>query len=395
MEKKNMNERVLLFLSKPPVPSIDGGCVALHSALLQWKYAGFEVHVFCLETPKHPLTQEGLEFLNQHCARFHSAFVNTNHFLAWIPSFFLKKLPLRAARFYRSNINKIWKNFLRSTDPHILVWEGLYSMVYFEKSTQPAKHIYRAHNIEHAIWREMKRNGILNWIVLLDNALLRRWEIKMLNSVDEILGISDEDCNYFSSKVDQVLIRHLPVGMQSQGVPGSFPPNPISLYHLGGMDWLPNREGMEHFLTKIWPHCLKRFPEIQLHLAGKHYPESWYHYEGVRIHGVHAGSAESFIENHHVLIVPIFSAGGVRIKILEAASLGRPVIATEKALSGLARSLEDCCFKVHRVEDWITALELLHKPGVLEQRSHDVYNAWKSNYGLKETAHWLVRWYKP
>ena len=45
--------------------------------------------------------------------------------------------------------------------------------------------------------------------------------------------------------------------------------------------------------------------------------------------------AEQFMKERGVMLVPLFSGSGIRIKILEAMAWGVPVIATSKAVEGL------------------------------------------------------------
>jgi len=45
--------------------------------------------------------------------------------------------------------------------------------------------------------------------------------------------------------------------------------------------------------------------------------------------------ARTFIASNHVMISPLFTGSGIRIKIIEAMSTGRPVVATTVAVAGL------------------------------------------------------------
>jgi glycosyltransferase involved in cell wall biosynthesis len=46
-------------------------------------------------------------------------------------------------------------------------------------------------------------------------------------------------------------------------------------------------------------------------------------------------NAREFIASNHVMIAPLFAGSGIRIKIIEAMSAGRPVVATPVAVAGL------------------------------------------------------------
>jgi len=74
-----------------------------------------------------------------------------------------------------------------------------------------------------------------------------------------------------------------------------------------------------------------------LHVAGRNAP-AWLVRKlgkpGLVCHGEVPDSA-AFISSHAILVAPCFSGSGMRVKILEAMSLGRPVVTTSIGAEGL------------------------------------------------------------
>jgi glycosyltransferase involved in cell wall biosynthesis len=56
--------------------------------------------------------------------------------------------------------------------------------------------------------------------------------------------------------------------------------------------------------------------------------------DGVTYHG-RVPSVRPYYERAHALVVPVFQGSGTRLKALEAAALGRPVVSTELGMEGL------------------------------------------------------------
>jgi glycosyltransferase involved in cell wall biosynthesis len=54
----------------------------------------------------------------------------------------------------------------------------------------------------------------------------------------------------------------------------------------------------------------------------------------VTIHG-EVSDAHEFIRNQEVMVVPLFSGSGLRVKILEAMALGKTVVCTSTAAAGI------------------------------------------------------------
>ena len=85
------------------------------------------------------------------------------------------------------------------------------------------------------------------------------------------------------------------------------------------MDWKPNLEAVS--TNEIWPELQKNFSSIHLHIAGRKMP-SWIideKMEGVTNHG-EVESANEFM-NNDIMLVPLLSAGGMRVKIIEGMAL--------------------------------------------------------------------------
>jgi glycosyltransferase involved in cell wall biosynthesis len=102
------------------------------------------------------------------------------------------------------------------------------------------------------------------------------------------------------------------------------------------MDWRPNIEGLEWFLDTVWPSIRQLDSGITFHLAGKNIPKQFKIMgdESFIMEGEVENAAE-FISRQHVLIVPLLSGSGMRVKIIEAMALGKCIIATSIAAEGI------------------------------------------------------------
>ena len=107
-------------------------------------------------------------------------------------------------------------------------------------------------------------------------------------------------------------------------------------YHIGAMDWMPNAEGIRWFLEDIWPELHRQSPDFRFFFAGRNMPGSFVKYDGngVTCSG-EVANAGDFIADKKVLIVPLKSGGGIRIKILEAMAAGKLVLSTSVGMQGI------------------------------------------------------------
>jgi len=139
-------------------------------------------------------------------------------------------------------------------------------------------------------------------------------------------------------------------------------PAKTDLFHIGSMNWFPNEEGILWFLSKVWPLINQEIPDLKLYLAGREMPEWLKNLDskGVNVIG-EVPDALEFMLQHAVMVVPLFSGSGIRIKIIEAMASGRAVISTGIGAEGInvkhgeniliANTVEDFLEMIKKVQD--------------------------------------------
>jgi glycosyltransferase involved in cell wall biosynthesis len=102
------------------------------------------------------------------------------------------------------------------------------------------------------------------------------------------------------------------------------------------MDWMPNVSGMEWFLDEVWPLVLSKLPKATFNLAGRDMPASLMSHSqsGVKVIG-EVESAEAFYKENGILVVPLLSGSGIRIKIIEGLSYGKAIVSTTIGAMGI------------------------------------------------------------
>jgi cellulose synthase/poly-beta-1,6-N-acetylglucosamine synthase-like glycosyltransferase len=106
---------------------------------------------------------------------------------------------------------------------------------------------------------------------------------------------------------------------------------------IGALNWQPNLDGLRWFLAGVWPRVLRSLPDATLHIAGKGAnanTKNWITGKNIFFEG-EVKDAGRFMGSMTVMISPLFAGSGLRIKIIEAMSLGKTVVATPVAAAGL------------------------------------------------------------
>lgn len=139
----------------------------------------------------------------------------------------------------------------------------------------------------------------------------------------------------------------------------SFPysVNPGQLTFVGGYGHLPNKEGIDWFVAHVSP--LLRNEHLGLSLIGKSWPESYTYSSGVAINLRGFVKELSDVALGTIMVVPILSGSGMRMKILEAAAMSLPIVTTTVGVEGLDFEDGESCLVADSPEDFAQAVKQL------------------------------------
>lgn len=119
-------------------------------------------------------------------------------------------------------------------------------------------------------------------------------------------------------------------------------PGPVDLdriIYTGSLNYRANLEAVEYFTAQVWPMVRRERPSARFIVTGElPHPATVRRLQaipGVVIAGLRP-DYQHFVASSGVLAVTLQDGGGTRIKILEALAYGCPVVATHKAVEGLA-----------------------------------------------------------
>ena len=327
---------VLMLCPKPLYPLRDGGCVAMYAIWHGLNLYNREVDILTAFSYKHPLDLTDLP------AGMQISGVE----LDLRPRLFkaLKNLFSRRSyileRFQSAEMATLLREKLQQTDYAWIQIESLFMTPYIPLIRQytAAKIVVRPANVESEIWMRLARKafGLKKWYYQLLAKRLQRDEILWLNRADLVLPLTDRDTATFRRLGVQVPMHTLSVGISDTLAPVEVEPEYPSIFYIGALNWLPNIEGIDWFLKKVWPRIHRRCPDLTFYLAGRYMPSRLRNLrmEKVVVMG-EVEDAKLFMASKGVMVVPVLSGSGIRIKIMEGMVAGRPVVTTTMGAEGL------------------------------------------------------------
>ncbi|OFX57333.1 MAG: hypothetical protein A2046_09420 [Bacteroidetes bacterium GWA2_30_7] len=336
--------KILQICNKMPYPPNDGGAIATLNVSKSFCELGHEVTILSLNTKKHYSELSKIPEELKKIIRFIPVDIDTTikSNLA-LKNLLFSSLPYNAQRFICENFKNKLITLLCSEKFDIIQIEGLYMGLYIEtiKKYSTAKIALRAHNIEHEIWKRtyLLEKNILKrqYLIILTNRI-KRLKKRLLNSYDLLVPITNRDEQFFKEFGNTKPSHVTPIGININESKEDFSNIEYpSVFHLGALDWAPNQEGIIWFLKNIWKGLKEKNPELNFYIAGRNAPD-WFvnkiKCDGVVYHG-EIDNAYEFINSKAVMVVPLLSGSGMRVKIIEGLALGKTIVSTSIGAEGI------------------------------------------------------------
>lgn len=336
--------RILQLCHKPPRPARDGGCLAMDAITDGLLRLGHRLRVVAICTHKHPCTDTAQDLEYAEAVRFVGVPVDTRLNPVDAFSSMVTGESYNISRFHAPEMERVLRKVLLENVYDVVLVESLFMAPYLDsiRALSDAVVVLRAHNVEHRIWSDLagQTPGLTRRTYLrLLAAQLERFEIAHLNAFDAILAITDEDAEAFRGFGCTAPIHVAPFGLSDSAfsVPTSPAAGALCAFHLGAMDWEPNLRGVRWLIDEVWPHVTRALPDAELLLAGRGFPSDFEvpSGSGISVLGEIA-EAGSLFHRDAVMVIPLLSGSGMRIKAVEGAAAGRPIVSTTVGIEGLS-----------------------------------------------------------
>lgn len=348
--------KILFLCNKSPWPPKEGGPMAMNMMVEGLIEAGHQVRVLAVNSYKYNVVPESIleEYRQKTEIRLVDVDLRIKPVAAFINLF--TRRSYHVERFISGDLRKTLTEILIAGNFDVVQLETLFVAPYLEtiRLHSKAKVFLRAHNIEHLIWQrvaEETKNPLKRWYLNHLAKTLKRYEQNMLPRFDGIIAITPTDSAYFRSVLqdkenlaapspssDSLFpVIDVPFGINptdhpSRQVAEDFP----SLYTIGAMNWIPNQEGVKWFLLNVWMDVHHQFPELKYYIAGREMPDWMQKLElpNVVVMG-EVPDAGDFIASKSIMVAPLFSGSGIRVKIIEGMAAGKTIISTTLGAEGI------------------------------------------------------------
>jgi Glycosyltransferase len=343
--------RVLQLTPRLPYPPSDGGRVVMLQIAKAMQRLGADVRILSL----NPRKQHGDVEKAGHALApipIDAVEIDTSAHIASALRSFQIGAPHLVARFFSPRFARALRELLQTESFDVVQLESPFLLPYLPTIRQASRAavVLRSLNVEFRIWEQIaarESNIVRRTALRLLARSLRRYEVRQLNACDAIVPITEEDRRDFRALGCTQPIHVLPGGVDlDRGEPAGEAAGATrftarieraeepsrAVGFLGSLDYRPNQEAALWIAEELRPRL-----EAEIHAGGSNAPD-WLRAKltssGVIFAG-HVADAATFIQPMRVMIAPLFSGGGMRIKILEAMAHGKAVVATTLGAAGI------------------------------------------------------------
>jgi glycosyltransferase involved in cell wall biosynthesis len=337
--------RILFVAPKIPWPATDGGRIAIYELVRHLTMRGHQAALLGYGT------QQSAEELRAHAGLIWAKAIardTATHPVAAALNIF-STLPYTAAKY---------KSGEMSAAIHTALQEELFDLVQLEnthmghylrlvqKANKPS--VLRLHNVESLLAARFARTALppLSWYVAIQARRMRRFESWACEQASMCLAITQEDAARVRRLAPEAQVAVSPAGVDLlRYTPRAMSEEPRTVVFVGALDWPPNVDGIRWFRAKIWSRIVQAEPTVRWIIVGKTPPADILHWpeENRNIHVTgYVEDVRPYLHAASVVVVPLRSGGGMRLKILEAMAVGKTVVSTPMGAEGIpARNGEE------------------------------------------------------
>ena len=159
-----------------------------------------------------------------------------------------------------------------------------------------------------------------------------RYEVAQVRKFDRVVTMTSEDAAYLRSYAPEANIRPISIGIDvDQFSPSESVVNQnVSVLFVGNFFHAPNVEAASFLVREIAP----RFPAVKFSITGSPVPEGLPSCANVELPGYIPDTRMLYRGPNTIVVAPLFSGSGQRVKLLEAFAMACPVVTTRVGAMG-------------------------------------------------------------
>ncbi|MDO4575652.1 MAG: TIGR03087 family PEP-CTERM/XrtA system glycosyltransferase [Planctomycetia bacterium] len=220
-----------------------------------------------------------------------------------------------------------------------------------------------------------KASGWKKVLFHIEGSRLRKLEKRIADFCESLVVTTPEEAALYRSFCPVEHLTPIPNGVDTVFFHSDAIPEMAEIPHrcvfVGAMDYHANVDGVFWFLENVLPQIRAKYPDCALDVVGSRpVPELKRRCEntpGAHLVGT-VPDVRPYLKRAAVVVIPLQVARGIQNKVLEACSMGRPVVVSPGAAEGIHADAGTDFLVCDTPESWVKTLdEVFRNP---ELRNH-------------------------
>jgi len=340
---------VLMLTAYPPVLDMHGGGVRMYHNI---RILAQKHRVRVISFVESEEDRERLSAIRGLCASVTAIRRRPDFRPHW-----LSLQPFMVYEFNTPEMHRAVDDAFRSERVDVLQCEYLQMAQFRRRGTFSilTAHETKSRNLREGISSEpdplRKVRMFYHWMQML------RYEVLETRKFDRVVTMTMEDARYLRSYSSAANIRTIPIGIDLERF-SAFAENvdhPLEVLFVGNFRHAPNVEAVAFLSGRIAPF----FPEIRFVFPGSDVPPELKAGPNVFFAGYVPDIRTMYSRPNTIVMAPLFSGTGQRVKLLEAFAMGCPVVTTTIGATGFPIHNGEEAIVANTVEEFSIALRIL------------------------------------
>lgn len=260
---------------------------------------------------------------------------------AWLRAVgaFLRRRPLSVAWFDHPGLRR-WVQSISSQHPIAAVVVVSSPMApYADSALASAPLLLDVVDVDSAKWGRFAalRSWPLSWVFARESRLLLQHEMKWVRRAKQAFFVSDTETQLFERLAPACRDRVCTMGngvdhnyfSPSPSRSSPFSPEEVPIVFVGSMDYWPNVDAVTWFVREVMPGLACENPSARFYIVGRNPAPAVRALRAARVHVTGTvDDVRPYLQHAGVVVAPLRVSPGLPNKVLEALSMGQPVVAT-------------------------------------------------------------------
>lgn len=191
------------------------------------------------------------------------------------------------------------------------------------------------------------------------------YETRAARQFDRVVTMTPNDAEFIRGCAPRADVRDIPIGVDSRLYePSSIEPNhPLRVVFLGNFRHTPNIEAVRFLRDNVAGY----FPDLKFEVAGRDLPDGLLDGTALEAVGYRPDTRSLYRRPNTIVAAPLFSGRGQRVKLLEAFSMGMPVVTTSLGAAGFQVSHGQEAFIAETAKEFRSSLARLRESRELRE----------------------------